>query len=115
MLDEKNEAKETELNRPFFAQAFQEITPYIKIGKVKLYTESHLDNGMTVVYSEGHTPGHVFYKVTSEGRLLFIFGDVLHVGDVKLKSPGVAIRFDTAPKEATQTRIRYFQHFCYRR
>lgn len=111
-LNEKNESRETEVNRPFFGQAIQAMSPYIKNGKVKFYTESHLDNGITVIDSEGHTPGHVFYKVTSEGKSLFIVGDLLHVGDVQLKKPGIAIRFDTAPKEATQTRMHYFQLFA---
>lgn len=111
-LDKKNIAKEADINRPFFTQAIQAISPYIKIGKVKFYSQTHLDNGISVLDSGGHTPGHVFYKITSDGKSLFIVGDLLHVGDVQMANPTVGIRFDTSPKEATKTRLNYFQRFA---
>lgn len=111
-LNAKNESKETDINRPFFSQASQSLAPYIKSGKVKYYTQDKLDQSISVVNSEGHTPGHVFYKITSQGKSLFIIGDLLHVGDVQLEKPDVAIRFDTAPNEATKTRFNYLHLFA---
>lgn len=110
-LNDKNKAQETAVNQPFFAQAQQALAPYSKNGKVKFYSQPSLNNGVTVLSSPGHTPGHVFYKITRRNNSLFIVGDILHVGDVQFENPGVAIRFDTDPQKATETRLRDFHQF----
>ncbi|MEB7538552.1 MBL fold metallo-hydrolase [Pantoea anthophila] len=111
-LNKDSELKADETEKPFFSQAVKAVEPYIKAGKVRFYSDSHPDSVITRITSEGHTPGHVFYKVTSDGASLVMVGDLLHVGDVQLEDPNVAIRFDTEPKRATETRIRFLKEFA---
>ena len=55
--------------------------------------------------SSGHTPGHVCWEVTSEGKILLAWGDVIHISKIHLPAPHIAMEYDLNPVTALQTRL----------
>jgi glyoxylase-like metal-dependent hydrolase (beta-lactamase superfamily II) len=56
------------------------------------------------VPAPGHTPGHTFYKLESQGATIMFWGDVMHVAEVQLQDPSVTIDYDVDPKGAAAQR-----------
>lgn len=50
--------------------------------------------GITPVAITGHTPGHVGYRIQSQGEQMLDIGDTAHSAVVSLAKPGWAIGFD---------------------
>ncbi len=61
--------------------------------------------GLTTVPLPGHTVGHTGLMLESDGALLLIAADLLHVPAVQLPMPGVTIGFDTDQDMARATRL----------
>jgi glyoxylase-like metal-dependent hydrolase (beta-lactamase superfamily II) len=55
--------------------------------------------------SPGHTPGHVCWQVTSEGRMLLALGDVIHISQIHLPAPYIAMEYDLDADVALKTRL----------
>ena len=59
--------------------------------------------GQTVVpeitsrLSTGHTPGHTFYVLDSQGQRLVFWGDTVHVAEAQFPCPELAIEYDIDP------------------
>jgi len=60
--------------------------------------------GVTAVALYGHTPGHVGYRITSQGQTLFDIGDLAHSSIVSLSKPRWLTGFDADPKGAARVR-----------
>lgn len=56
----------------------------------------------------GHTPGHSFYAIESQGQKLLFCGDVIHAGAVQFADPGVTIDFDVDLSGAEAARRKVF-------
>ncbi|MGL4858490.1 MAG: MBL fold metallo-hydrolase [Enterobacteriaceae bacterium] len=110
-LNPKNKARASESTRPFFTKAAQILKPYQQKDRLKLFTNPSVGEGITVYHAYGHTPGSVLYKIESQGKILFVVGDLLHVGDIQFEKPNVAIKFDSDPAKAVETRQHYFRQF----
>jgi len=63
---------------------------------------------VTAMPLPGHTPGHTGYLVSSKGRSLLIWGDIVHVPDVQTRRPDAYMEPDTDPEGAVATRQRIF-------
>lgn len=55
--------------------------------------------------SPGHTPGHACWEVTSEGKTLLAWGDVIHISQIHLQAPYIAMEYDLNPGTALKTRL----------
>lgn len=98
-----------EYHKAFFDQAKATVGPYLAAGQVKAFEgATELLPGLRSVPAPGHTPGHTFYALESRGKKILFWGDVLHVAEVQLPVPGVAIQFDVNPAEAVASRRRAF-------
>jgi glyoxylase-like metal-dependent hydrolase (beta-lactamase superfamily II) len=60
--------------------------------------------GVKAIAIKGHTPGHVGYEITSEGRTLLDIGDTAHSSIVSLARPDWVIAFDGDAPVATASR-----------
>jgi len=78
-----------------FAQAKLDLAPYLKAGRVRRFSnDEELMPGVRAIAAPGHTPGHSFYAVESEGHKLLLWGDLIHAKDAQFHSPAIAIQFD---------------------
>lgn len=60
--------------------------------------------GVTSLPLHGHTPGHGGYLLSSEGKQLLVWGDVVHSHAVQFARPDVSIEFDTDHQQAIASR-----------
>ncbi len=79
--------------------------PYIKAGKWHTFSDSRqIVDGMQIVPLRGHTPGHTGYELSSQGKNILFWGDVMHVQRLQLPDPKVTVVFDVDPTAAAVTR-----------
>jgi glyoxylase-like metal-dependent hydrolase (beta-lactamase superfamily II) len=108
-LNAENRAKAPEAARKYFDEAAAKVQPYVEAGQVKTFSgATELLPGIRSVPAPGHTPGHTFYSIESQGQKLVFWGDVVHVADVQMPDPGVTIVFDVDPQAAAATRKKAF-------
>ena len=104
-LSKDNEAKAPESKKGFFQQAALMMQPYIDAGKVKTFDgATELFPGLRTIPAPGHTPGHTFYVLESQGQKLVFWGDVVHEQEVQFADPSVTVGFDTDSTQALATR-----------
>ena len=68
--------------------------------------EAQIAPGVTAYPLPGHTVGHSGLMVESDGQMLLIAADIVHVPAVQLARPDVTIGFDTDQDQARATRIK---------
>lgn len=61
--------------------------------------------GIRIRPSPGHTPGHACWEVTSEGKTLLAWGDVIHISQIHLPAPHIVMEYDLDPATALETRL----------
>ncbi|MDR3170843.1 MAG: MBL fold metallo-hydrolase [Treponema sp.] len=66
--------------------------------------------GITPIAAFGHTPGHTLYLVTSAGKKLLIWGDLMHVQGIQFPLPGISVSYDTDPAAAAAIRRRVLEY-----
>ncbi len=93
----------------FFEGAMASLNPYITAGKFKpIATNAGADielvPGIKAVAAYGHTPGHSFYSIESQGQKMMVWGDLMHAAAVQFPHPEVTIAFDTDSKAAAAQR-----------
>jgi len=115
-LDVEQESSLPEDQRPFFKMARDAIAPYSKAGKFKTFSDGDsIVPGIQVVPSNGHTPGHTSYLLSSGAENLLLWGDIVHVHSVQLPHPEVTIAVDVDPKAAVASRTRLFAEAAQKR
>lgn len=108
-LSDAAAANAPEPMRGMFKMAKQSVAPYDAQQQLKRYTpESTLIPGVSLVPSNGHTPGHSSYLFTSKHQSLLVWGDIVHSHAVQFAKPEVVIEFDTDSTQAKATRQRIF-------
>lgn len=91
----------------FFKGAIASIKPYREAGHFKTFTgQQSLLPGIRTEPELGHTPGHSGYLVTSNGKSLLVWGDIIHVQAVQFRHPSVTIVYDSNPNQARATRLK---------
>lgn len=91
--------------RVFFRMAQNAIAPYASVGKFKTFKDNDaLFSGIQIMPSNGHTPGHTSYLLSSGSEKLLLWGDIVHVHSVQLEHPEVSIEVDVNPKAAIESR-----------
>jgi glyoxylase-like metal-dependent hydrolase (beta-lactamase superfamily II) len=108
-LNESNEAGAPESARGNFHTARMAMGLYLAANKLKPFTgDTVIFPGIKAVEAPGHTPGHAFYVIESDGQKLVLWGDLVHAAAVQFADPTVAIQWDSDPKQAAQTREKAF-------
>lgn len=104
-LNPANRAKAAPGQRHGFDEARAMLGPYQAAGRIRTFDGAgELLPGISAVPARGHTPGHSFYAVQSEGRKLLLVGDLIHAAAVQLPLPATTIRFDVDSPAAARTR-----------
>lgn len=108
-LNPANEKLAPAFLKPMFVGDQASLKPYIAAGRFHTFVGGpELVTGIWAVPAPGHTPGHTFYKIESEGQELVVWGDVVHVAAIQFPDPSVAIEYDSNEQEATATRKAIF-------
>lgn len=108
-LNEANLEAANEDAKGFFKGAMASLNPYVKAGHFKAFKgDAQLLPGIEAVEAPGHTPGHTMYRVESDGQVMMLWGDLIHVATVQFPEPDVAIQFDTTPEKAVMERNQEF-------
>ncbi|ASZ15064.1 MBL fold metallo-hydrolase [Chitinophaga sp. MD30] len=104
-LSDAQYAKAPARLKTYFDQARLKLLPYAKAGKIMAYEYGkELFPGILPIAAPGHTPGHSFYQVISQGEKIVFWGDIMHSAAVQFAEPGVTIVYDVDPAAAAQTR-----------
>jgi glyoxylase-like metal-dependent hydrolase (beta-lactamase superfamily II) len=108
-LNDANETAGPGFLRPMFEGDKASLKPYIAAGRfVPFDGGPELVAGIRAIPAPGHTPGHTFYMITSRGRSLLLWGDVVHVAAIQFPDPAVSVEYDYDPKQAETTRRAVF-------
>lgn len=90
----------------FFDAAAMSLAPYKASGHLQAITGAGpLEDGVEVVTSPGHTPGHLSYAFSSQGQTLLVVGDLVHVGALQLPHPQITVSYDSDAVAARESRI----------
>ena len=108
-LKDANEAAAPDLLKSMFEGAKASLKPYIDAGRFKPFSYGgELAPGIRPIASPGHTPGHSFFEVESNGAKLLLWGDVVHVGAVQFPDPAVTVAYDSDAGMAESERLAVF-------
>jgi len=106
-LNGASAARLPEDQRSFLKMAQDAVAPYARNGRFKTFKDGDaIVPGISVVPSNGHTPGHSSYLVSSGAEKLLVWGDIVHFHAVQLPHPEVTIEVDVQPKDAVISRKR---------
>lgn len=104
-LDPANKAKAKAYHQHLFDEARAMVGPYAEAGRLNLFEgKTDLFPGISSRPAPGHTPGHTFYELESQGEKLAFWGDLVHVAEVQFPDPAVTIQFDSDPAAAARQR-----------
>ncbi|MDX3809760.1 MAG: MBL fold metallo-hydrolase, partial [Bosea sp. (in: a-proteobacteria)] len=107
--DDDAMAKATERQRlRYFKWGRDQLDPYIKLDRVQTFKDEEILPGITAVPCPGHTPGHSSFVVSSGRESMIVWGDTVHVPEIQLARPNVAMQFDTDPELGVRSRQRIF-------
>ncbi|MBX9596747.1 MAG: MBL fold metallo-hydrolase [Roseomonas sp.] len=87
-----------------FIETRNRLRPYRP--RLRTFVSGEVFPGVTAVPLPGHTPGHTGFMLSSQGRSLLIWGDIVHVPEVQIARPEVTMKVDTDPVLAIATRRR---------
>jgi glyoxylase-like metal-dependent hydrolase (beta-lactamase superfamily II) len=104
-LSHANETAAPALLKSMFDGDKASLQPYIDAGRFKPFDGGgELSPGIHPIASPGHTPGHSFYEVESDGQKLILWGDVVHVAPIQFPDPSITVAYDSDASEAVQER-----------
>jgi glyoxylase-like metal-dependent hydrolase (beta-lactamase superfamily II) len=66
---------------------------------------------MVLEATPGHTPGHTSVRISSEGAVAFISGDVVH-HPAQLARPAWSCTWDSDPVQARATRLAFLERLA---
>jgi glyoxylase-like metal-dependent hydrolase (beta-lactamase superfamily II) len=105
--DEKDPKKD----KAFVAHARKNLLPYRDRIKFIKDGEEFLP-GITAMAAPGHTVGHTIFMLSSEGKQLCFIGDLTHHQVLLVERPRLEFAYDTDPKQAAASRVKYLEMFA---
>ena len=88
------------------------VQPVIEAGRAALVANDFaIDDSVWLEPTPGHTPDHVAVHLRSNGAQAVITGDLMHT-PVQCLEPGWAMRADSDPALASQTRRAFLERYC---
>lgn len=95
--------------RDHFTGAHKNLTPYAEADRIIWITDgTDIAPGISAVTTPGHSPGHVVYRITSDGETMICWGDLCHHQVLLLQHPEWAFQFDHDQAAATAQRWRIY-------
>ncbi len=99
------EREKTDSRKAAMQKARESLAPYQQAGRLTAFDGAGEPvPGIAAVPAYGHTPGHTAYLLESKGSRLLVWGDVMHVQQLQLPNPEVALVFDVDARAAAETR-----------
>lgn len=93
-----------------FLGAHKNLLPYAEAGRITWVADgTQIAEGVTAIATPGHSPGHVIYRMDSDGQSLVIWGDLCHHQVLLLQRPEWAFQFDYEKAAATAQRWRVYE------
>ena len=100
------QARGAEVNRNVFEDSVQ---PILDAGLAELVSDGfEVAPGITLHAAPGHTPGHLFVRVESEGEVALFVGDIMH-HPMQVHRPDWNSVYCEDPDEAARTRHRVLE------
>jgi glyoxylase-like metal-dependent hydrolase (beta-lactamase superfamily II) len=100
-----NPAQEAGDTKDFYNLTKAKVTPLAaKTTFVK--DQANAATGITAVTSPGHTPGHLSWRIESDGQQMIVGGDICNHNVLSMERPNWHVLFDMDKEQATATRIR---------
>lgn len=104
-LDPANMDKARENHKPMFVKARESLEPYVAADMLVTFEAGQdVVPGIASRPATGHTPGHTFYILDSQGKRLVFWGDTVHVAEAQFPCPELAIEYDIDPEAAVRAR-----------
>lgn len=88
------------------------LAPYQQSQRFKTFNKDARFGAITVIESQGHTPGHVGFSTKSFDKEMVFVGDIVHSHTLQFDRPETAVDFDIHPEQAVQTRLKYFSQYA---
>lgn len=88
--------------RDNFEAARRAMGPYRD--RMRLFRQGEVTPGIFAHPLPGHTPGHTGYIVAAGKDTLFIWGDIVHLPDIQVMRPDIAVVLDTDKNAAITAR-----------
>lgn len=108
-LDAKNKNGVNGYDKAYFQQAQTAMQPYVALDHVKpLGGEQKILADFTAYPTPGHTPGHYYYRLESQGQSITFIGDSVHVEAVQFPHPDITITYDVDQASAAKQRQAQF-------
>ena len=94
------------MNNSGFKKEFKDIlNSYKNNRKYKALKDgTEIAAGIKGVLLPGHTIAHMGYEITSEGKKLLVWGDIVHGYEVQFANPDVTTAYDYDQNQAKETR-----------
>lgn len=110
-LDANNQNGVNGYDKAYFQQAQTAMQPYVALGHVKpLSGAQKILDDFNVYPTPGHTPGHYYYQLESQGQSITFIGDSVHVEAVQFPHPDITITYDVdQPSAAKQRQAQFAQ------
>ncbi|AKR42709.1 MBL fold metallo-hydrolase [Methylophilus sp. TWE2] len=110
-LDAKNQNGVKGYEKAYFQQAQTAMQPYVALGHVKpLSGAQKILDDFNAYPTPGHTPGHYYYRLESQGQSITFIGDSVHVEAVQFPHPDITITYDVdQPSAAKQRQAQFAQ------
>lgn len=112
-LTDEGELRAPESLKPFFNMVRASVEPYRD--RFLKFSSGEVAPGIQAVPLPGHTPGHTGFLLQSEGKEVFIWGDIIHLPVIQPAWPSAGVIHDVDPDAAAATRRRVFAEVSERR
>lgn len=100
-MSDAERARAKPSHQKMFTEGRAALAPYIAAGRIHTFTgRTTIFPGITAIPAPGHTPGHSFYELESDGHRLLVIGDTVHAAEVQLPDPSVTVDYDVDPAAA---------------
>ena len=95
--------------RDHYLGAHKNLMPYADTDRIIWVQDgTQIAPGITALATPGHSPGHVVYRISSDGNDLVCWGDLCHHQVLLLQHPEWAFQFDYDQAAATAQRWRVY-------
>lgn len=112
-LDAKNQNGVNGYDKAYFQQAQTAMQPYVALGRVKpLSGVQKILADFNAYPTPGHTPGHYYYRLESQGQSITFIGDSVHVEAVQFPQPDITITYDVDQPSAAKQRQTQFDQLA---
>ncbi len=112
-FDPDSEAEADAEHKTIIEESQLGLRPYISAGRIRPFLGGDaLLPGITTIPAPGHTIGHTLFRIESKGKVIVLFGDVVHSGDVQMPHPGVAIKLDSDAATAAAVRRKVLAQYA---